>query len=82
MKGKTEAAGLKHLQGQIKKQTKASNFESCVLQIQEYFVSGLCIKNLSRLIFKARSQNLYIKTQQKWKYADSICRVWRGDTVM
>ena len=73
MKVKTEAAGLKYLQAQIKKQTKASNIEYCDLRIQEYFIGGLCNKNLSKLIFKARSQSLDIKTQQKWKYADSIC---------
>ena len=73
VKVKTEAAGLKYLQAQIKKQTKASNIEYCELRIQEYFIGGLCNKNLSKLIFKARSQSLDIKTQQKWKYADSIC---------
>ena len=30
-------------------------------------------KNISKLIFKARSKTLDIKTQQKWKYADKIC---------
>ena len=73
VKVKTEAAGLKYLQGQIKKQTKASNIEYCDLKIQEYFINGHCNKNLSKLIFKARSQSLDIKTQQKWKYADNIC---------
>ena len=64
---------MKYLQGQIKKQTKASNIEYCDLKIQEYFVGGHCNKSLSKLIFKARSQSLDIKTQQKWKYADSTC---------
>ena len=36
-------------------------------------VGGHCNKNLSRIIFKARSHTLDIKTQQKWKYADSTC---------
>ena len=73
VKVKTEAAGLKYLQGQIKKQTKASNIQYCELKIQEYFIGGHCNKGLSKLIFKARSHSLDIKTQQKWKYADSIC---------
>ena len=41
VKVKTEAAGLKYLQAQIKKQTKASNIEYCDLRIQEYFIGGL-----------------------------------------
>ena len=43
------------------------------LEMQEYFSDGYCNKNLSKLIFKARSQTLDIKTQRKWKYADKIC---------
>ena len=43
------------------------------MTIQEYFVNGHCGKKLSKLIFKARSQTLDIKMQQKWKYADKIC---------
>ena len=73
MKAKTEAAGLKYLLGQKEKQTKASSIEYCELKIQEYFVGGHCNKKLSKLIFKARSQTLDIKTQQKWKYSDNIC---------
>jgi hypothetical protein len=73
VKVKTEAAGLKYLQGQINKQTKASNVEYCDLKIQEYFIVCHCTKGLPKLIFKARSQSLDIKTQQKRKYADSTC---------
>ena len=40
------------------------------LKIQEYFVGGYCSKKISKLIFKARSCILDIKTQQSWKYAD------------
>ena len=43
------------------------------LNIQEYFVGGNCKKKISQLIFKARSQTLDIKSQQRWKYADSTC---------
>ena len=73
VKAKTEAAGFRYLKGQISKQTKASNIEYSDLGLQEYFIGGHCNKNLSRIIFKARSHTLDIKTQQKWKYADSIC---------
>ena len=35
--------------------------------------SGCCNVKLAKLIFKARSQTLDIKTQRKWKYADILC---------
>ena len=65
--------GLKYLLGQKEKQTKTSNIHYDDLKIQEYFIDGNCKKNISKLIFKARSKTLDIKTQQKWKYADKIC---------
>ena len=52
---------------------KPSNIHYDDLKLQEYFIDGNCKKNISKLIFKARSQTLDIKTQQKWKYADKIC---------
>ena len=70
VKEKTKAAGLKYLLGQKEKQTKTSNIHYDDLKIQEYFIDGNCKKNISKLIFKARSKTLDIKTQQKWKYAD------------
>ena len=51
VKAKTEAAGLRYLQCQLKKQTKASDIVYCDLRIQEYLVCGYCNKNLSNLIF-------------------------------
>ena len=73
VKEKTKTAGLKYLLGQKERQTKTSNIHYDDLNIQEYFIGGNCKKNLSKLIFKARSKTLDIKTQQKWKYADKIC---------
>ena len=73
VKEKTKTAGLKYLLGQKERQTKTSNIHYGDLNIQEYFIGGNCKKNLSNLIFKARSKTLDIKTQQKWKYADKIC---------
>ena len=73
VKSKTEAAGLKYLLSQKEKQTKVMDIEYCDLNIQEYFVGGNCKKKISQLIFKARSQTLDIKCQQKWKYADRTC---------
>ena len=73
VKSKTEAAGLKYLLSQKEKQTKVMDIKYCDLNIQEYFVGGNCKKKISQLIFKARSQTLDIKSQQKWRYADSTC---------
>ena len=70
---KTNAAGLKYFLGQKERQTKTVQIQYDDLAIQEYFVDGHCRKHLSKLIFKARSQTLDIKMQQKWKYADKIC---------
>ena len=55
------------------KETKISNIEYKNLDIQEYLSSGACNVKLAKLIFKARSQTLDIKTQRKWKYADILC---------
>ena len=41
--------------------------------MQDYLNSSHCSINMSRLIFKARSQTLDIKAQRKWKYSDIIC---------
>ena len=73
VKEKTKAAGLKYLLGQKEKQTKTTNIQYDDLKIQEYFTDGNCKKNIAKLIFKARSKTLDIKTQQKWKYSDQIC---------
>ena len=70
VKAKTEAAGLKYLLSQKEKQTKVLHIEYCDLRIQEYFIGGNCNRKLSQFIFKARSQTLDRKTQQKWRYAD------------
>ena len=73
VKTKTSAAGFKYLQGQKERQTKTVQIQYDELKIQEYFVNGHCRKQLSKLIFKARSKTVDIKMQQKWKYADNIC---------
>ena len=74
VKSKTKAAGLKYLLGQKERQSKTVLIQYDELTIQEYLVDGHCKKILSQLIFKARSQTLDIKMQQKWKYADKICK--------
>ena len=36
-------------------------------------MSGLCNKKAARLIFRARSETLEIKSHKKWKYEDVLC---------
>ena len=43
------------------------------MELQDYFIDGNCNIKLAKLIFKARSQTLDVKTQRKWKYADQTC---------
>ena len=73
VKEKTEKAAFKYLLSEKEKQTKISNIECKNLDIQEYLSSGACNVKLAKLIFKARSQTLDIKTQRKWKYFDILC---------
>ena len=73
VKEKTEKAAFKFLITEKEKQTKISNIEYKKLKIQEYLGSGCGNLKLAKLIFKARSQTLDIKTQRKWKYTDNLC---------
>ena len=73
VKEKTEKAAFKYLEEEKLKQTKIAKIEHDKLQIQDYFIDGNCNTKLAKLIFKARSQTLDIKSQRKWKYADQIC---------
>ena len=73
VKVKTEAAGFNYLLEQKGKQIKTMDVEYSELKLQEYFIDGNCSKKMSKLLFKTRSLTLDIKTQQKWKYADSSC---------
>ena len=41
--------------------------------MQEYLASGFCSVKLARIIFKARSLTLDIKSQRKWKFTDKWC---------
>ena len=41
--------------------------------MQVYLAPGLCNARLARLIFKARTETLDIKTQKGWKYSDKLC---------
>ena len=73
VKDKTLKAALKYLEGEKQKQSKIATMKHKKLEIQEYFIDGNCNNKVAKLIFKARSQTLDIKTQRKWKYADLTC---------
>ena len=70
---KTEKAAFKYLITEKEKQTKISNIEYKKRKIQEYLGGGCGNLKLAKLIFKARSQTLDIKTQRTWKYSDNLC---------
>ena len=58
---------------QQKKQSKILHIQYKSLELQEYLLEGNKNINVSKFIFKARSQTLDIKTQKKWKYDDKAC---------
>ena len=41
--------------------------------MQDYLLDGDRNINISKIIYKARGQNLDIKTQKMWKYNDDLC---------
>ena len=73
VKDKTSKAAFKYLEGEKLKQTKIAFMQYKKLEIQDYFIDGNCNKKVAKVIFKARSQTLDIKSQRKWKYADLTC---------
>ena len=55
--------------------------------MQEYLLARNKNINVSRFIFKARSQTVDIKMQKKWKYVDKTCvgcvvREESGDEIL
>ena len=73
VKEKTQLAAFKYLTEQQKKQSKILHIKYKSLDLQEYLLAGNKKINVSRFIFKARSQTLDIKMQKKWKYEDKNC---------
>ena len=73
MEEKTQLAAFKYLTEQQKKQSKILHIKYKSLDLQEYLLAGNKNINVSRFIFKARSQTLDIKMQKKWKYEDKNC---------
>ena len=73
VKEKTRNAAFNFLSKEKEKQTKIANIKYDGLEIQEYLASGLYNVKFSRLIFKARSKTLDIKSQRRWQYDDTLC---------
>ena len=87
VKEKTKMAAFKYLEEIKCKQSKILNIKYTNLEIQEYLLDGNQNTKMSKLIFKARSKTLDIKTQKCWKYEDKICigcqdRVETGEEVL
>ena len=55
------------------KQSKGKLLKYDKLKIQEYLAPGVCNIKVAKLIVKARTETLDIKTQQRWRYDDGIC---------
>ena len=72
VKQNKEVAAFKYLIKEKNKQTKMSHLKYPSLKMQEYLLEGNKNTYISRLIFKARSRNLDIKTHKKWKYDDDL----------
>ena len=73
VKEKTSTAAFKYLLEIKNKQTKISHIQYDDLEIQSYLLDGNRNIEESRVIYKARSLTLNIKTQKSWKYKDDLC---------
>ena len=73
VKERTTAAAFQYLIEEKFKQSKISHLQYDKLEMQDYLLDGNKNTEMSKLIYKARSQCLDIKTQKKWKYQDQIC---------
>ena len=87
LKNKVKLLAFEYLMEQKENQSKAKDIKYKRLEIQRYFVEGNCSASLAKLIFKARTRTLDIKTQKSWKYTDKVCvgceiREETGDEIM
>ena len=76
VKEKTNLAAFTFLMGkknEPNKQTKITNLKYEKLEMQDYFLDGNFNTQVSKVIYKARTQSLDIKTHKRWKYDDDIC---------
>ena len=55
------------------KQTKIANLKYEKLEMQDYLLDGNFNTQVSKVVYKARTQTLDIKTHKRWKYDDDIC---------
>ena len=76
VKEKSEIAAFKYLmerKNQPNKQTKIAHIVYDKLQMQHYLLDGNKNTKASKMIFKARTKSLDIKTLKSWKYDDDLC---------
>ena len=73
VKKKVKMLAFNYLIEQKNSQSKAKDINYKKLEIQRYFVEGNSTTSLAKLIFKARTKTLDIKTQNGWKYSDKLC---------
>ena len=73
VKDRVAKTAFEYLIDQKKNQKKAKRLNYYDLKMQDYLVSGLCNKKMAKLIFKARTETLDLKSYKKWKYDDILC---------
>ena len=73
LKQKTKITALKYLNKEKATQSKILNIDHQKLVMQEYLLDSDRNLKVPKLIFKARSKTLDIKTQKRWKYEDLLC---------
>ena len=76
VKEKTNLAAYTYLmekKNQPNKQTKIANLKYEKLEMQDYLLDGNFNTQVSKVVYKARTQTLDIKTHKRWKYDDDIC---------
>ena len=73
LKQKTKISALKYLNKEKATQSKILNIDHQKLVMQEYLLDSDRNLKVPKLIFKARSKTLDIKTQKRWKYEDLLC---------
>jgi hypothetical protein len=76
VKEKTGIAAFKYLiekKNQPNKQTKIARIVYEKLVMQHYLLNGNKNTRTSKMIFKARTKSLDIKTLKNWKYDDDLC---------
>jgi hypothetical protein len=70
---KQKISALKYLNTEKATQSKKFNIDHQKLVMQEYLLDSDRNLKVPKLIFKARSKTLDIKTQKRWKYEDLLC---------